>query len=154
MEARDTTVLELRGETFGMINNQSSSEETFQNKTLRPILKMQNDLFIQKGYVNIFYDVNKDIPNSGSTNNVFYLVKFLKNYPDSKITLEGFADETGNSAANIDLSNRRAQKLLEIIKGSGIDTSRIKLVARGVNTEFLNNELGYNLSRRVSIILE
>ena len=30
----------------------------------------------------------------------------------------------------------------------------VKLVARGVNTEFLNNELGYNLSRRVSIILE
>ena len=47
MEARDAYVLELRGETFGIINNQSSSEETFQNKTLRPILKMQNDLFIQ-----------------------------------------------------------------------------------------------------------
>jgi len=47
MEARDTHVLELRGESYGTINNQSSSEETFQNKTLRPILKMQNDLFIQ-----------------------------------------------------------------------------------------------------------
>ncbi|MDN3677130.1 glyoxalase [Flavobacterium paronense] len=47
MEARDTHVLELRGESFGTINNQSSFEEIFQNKTLRPILKMQNDLFIQ-----------------------------------------------------------------------------------------------------------
>jgi len=47
MEARDTHVLELRGETYGTINNQSSSEEIFQNKTLRPILKTQNDLFIQ-----------------------------------------------------------------------------------------------------------
>ena len=47
MEARDTQVLELRGESYGTINNQSSSEEIFQNKTLRPILKMQNDLFIQ-----------------------------------------------------------------------------------------------------------
>jgi hypothetical protein len=47
MEARDTHVLELRGESYGTINNQSSSEEIFQNKTLRPILKMQNDLFIQ-----------------------------------------------------------------------------------------------------------
>ena len=47
MEARDTRLLELRGESYGTINNQSSSEETFQNKTLRPILKMQNDLFIQ-----------------------------------------------------------------------------------------------------------
>jgi hypothetical protein len=47
MEARDTHVLELRGETFGIINNQSSSEEIFQNKTLRPILKIQNDLLIK-----------------------------------------------------------------------------------------------------------
>ena len=47
MEARDTRLLELRGESYGTINNQSSSEEIFQNKTLRPILKMQNDLFIQ-----------------------------------------------------------------------------------------------------------
>ena len=47
METRDTFVIEHRGETLGTINNQSSSEEVFQNKTLRPILKMQNDLFIQ-----------------------------------------------------------------------------------------------------------
>jgi hypothetical protein len=46
MEARDTHVLELRGETLGTINNQSSLEEVFQNKTLRPILKIQNDLFV------------------------------------------------------------------------------------------------------------
>lgn len=47
MEARDNNVLELRGETFGTITNQSSAEEIFQNRTLRPILKLQNDLFIQ-----------------------------------------------------------------------------------------------------------
>lgn len=46
MEARDNHVLELRGGTLGVITNQSSSEEIFQNKTLRPILKLQNDLFI------------------------------------------------------------------------------------------------------------
>ena len=47
MEARDTQVLELRGESYGTINNQSSLEEVFQNRTLRPILKMQNNLLIQ-----------------------------------------------------------------------------------------------------------
>ncbi len=47
MEARDTTVLELRGETLGTITTQSSAEEVFQNRTLRPILKLQNDLVIQ-----------------------------------------------------------------------------------------------------------
>lgn len=47
METRDNTVLEMRGETLGTISSQSSSEEIFQNRTLRPILKLQNDLFVQ-----------------------------------------------------------------------------------------------------------
>lgn len=47
MEARDNNVLELRGEALGAITSQSSAEEVFQNRTLRPILKLQNDLFIQ-----------------------------------------------------------------------------------------------------------
>jgi hypothetical protein len=47
MEARDNNVLELRGNALGTITNQSTVEEIFQNRTLRPILKLQNDLFIQ-----------------------------------------------------------------------------------------------------------
>ena len=47
MEARDISILELRGSSIGNITEQSSSEEIFQNKTLRPILKFQNDLFIE-----------------------------------------------------------------------------------------------------------
>ena len=46
MEARDNHVLEISGEALGTITNQSSIEEIFQNKTLRPILKLQNDLFV------------------------------------------------------------------------------------------------------------
>lgn len=46
MEARDNHVLEIRGEALGTITNQSSIEEIFQNRTLRPILKLQNDLFV------------------------------------------------------------------------------------------------------------
>jgi hypothetical protein len=47
MEARDTELLKLRGESLGVINNLSSKEELFQNKTIRPILILQNDLLIQ-----------------------------------------------------------------------------------------------------------
>ncbi|MES2747945.1 MAG: OmpA family protein [Bacteroidota bacterium] len=111
-------------------------------------------LFIEKGYINVFYDLGKDVPNSGSTNNVFYIVKFLKNYPDSKITLMGFADERGSSEINDALSSRRAKNLADIIKASGIDINRVKIVGKGESTEFLSTELGYDLSRRVSVKLE
>ena len=46
MNQRDVFLKELRGETIGSVGTQSSTEELFQNEVLRPILKLQNDLFI------------------------------------------------------------------------------------------------------------
>lgn len=47
MKTKDESLLEIRGASIGVINEQSSSEEKFQNQTLRPILKFQNELFIE-----------------------------------------------------------------------------------------------------------
>lgn len=46
MEDRDAFLREFRGETLGTVSAQSSADELFQNQTIRPILKLQNDLFI------------------------------------------------------------------------------------------------------------
>jgi hypothetical protein len=53
METRDQFIKEFRGDSIGTINSQSSADEFFQNQTLRPILKLQNDLFLEvfKNYV-------------------------------------------------------------------------------------------------------
>lgn len=47
MANRDELLLNFRGEPIGVTFENSSMEELFQNKTLRPILKLQNDLFIE-----------------------------------------------------------------------------------------------------------
>jgi hypothetical protein len=47
MANRDELLLNFRGEPIGVTFENSSLEELFQNKTLRPILKLQNDLFIE-----------------------------------------------------------------------------------------------------------
>jgi hypothetical protein len=46
MNQRDVFLKEFRGQTIGIVTDQSSSDELFQNEVLRPILKLQNDLFI------------------------------------------------------------------------------------------------------------
>ncbi len=46
METRDIFIRDFRGATLGTITQQSSAGEIFQNQTLRPILKLQNDLFV------------------------------------------------------------------------------------------------------------
>jgi len=46
MDQRDRFLSEFRGEAIGSVSAQSSADEIFQNEVLRPILKLQNDLFI------------------------------------------------------------------------------------------------------------
>ena len=57
MNSRDTFLKQFRGQTIGSIMSQSTAEESFQNEVLRPILKLQNDLFIAS-FVN-YIDENK-----------------------------------------------------------------------------------------------
>lgn len=46
MNARDTFLNQFRGQTIGSLTAESTTEESFQNIVLRPILKLQNDLFV------------------------------------------------------------------------------------------------------------
>jgi hypothetical protein len=59
MNSRDLFLNQFRGTTLGEISNQSSEEEAFQNTTLRPILKLQNDLIIATFQ---FYLIQNNIP--------------------------------------------------------------------------------------------
>ncbi len=112
-------------------------------------------VLIEKGYVNVFYDLNKDQPNSGSTNNVYYIIKFLKEYPTAKAKFVGYADVRGNEEGNKDLSERRAKNLLNIAVDSGVESSRLEILGNGVDTSFPSNtSIGLDLARRVTIILE
>jgi hypothetical protein len=45
--------MQLRGQAIGTISLESSIEESFQNQTLRPILKLQNDLFLMLPFLNV-----------------------------------------------------------------------------------------------------
>jgi hypothetical protein len=46
MNQRDVFIKEFRGPAIGIVTAQSSKEESFQNEVLRPVLKLQNDLFV------------------------------------------------------------------------------------------------------------
>jgi hypothetical protein len=47
MKTKDEALLEIRGDSIGQIFETSTLEERFQNQTIRPILKFQNDLFVE-----------------------------------------------------------------------------------------------------------
>jgi len=129
MEARDNNVLELRGETLGTITNQSSAEEIFQNRTLRPILKLQNDLFIQVfiNYAvkqkNVFFTLTPDKKMIYIENVIHRDIKFrnsLKGMIIAFFTLDEYAEYIQLSS---NLNKRMMNMLIERLK------SQIQLIA-------------------------
>lgn len=129
MEARDNNVLELRGESLGTITSQSSFEEVFQNKTLRPILKLQNDLFIQVfiNYAmkqkNVFFSLTPEKKMAYVENVIQRDIKFrnsLKGMVIAFFTLDEYAEYIQNSS---NLNKRMMNMLIERLK------SQIQLIA-------------------------
>jgi hypothetical protein len=122
MEARDLLILELRGESIGMVSNQSSPEESFQNKTLRPILKLQNDLFIEvfRNYAikqkNVFFTLSPDKKNAYIENVIQRDIKFrnsLKGIVIAFFTIEEYREYIKNSS---NLNKRMMNMLIERLK--------------------------------------
>lgn len=122
MEARDNNVLELRGESLGTITSQSSFEEVFQNKTLRPILKLQNDLFIQVfiNYAmkqkNVFFTLTPEKKMAYVENVIQRDIKFrnsLKGMVIAFFTLDEYAEYIQNSS---NLNKRMMNMLIERLK--------------------------------------
>ncbi|MDG2433965.1 glyoxalase [Flavobacterium sp.] len=119
---RDSFLQDFRGETIGSIGTNSSSEETFQNKVLRPILKLQNDLllaafanYISK-YKGDFYNLKLDKRLAVIENAVQKDVKFrntLKGMVVGLFTKEEYLLYAANSS---NLNKRMMTMLLERLK--------------------------------------
>ncbi len=84
---------------------------------------------IDKGYVNVYFRFNSDQPETYSLDAVNYLIIYMKENPSAQADLIGYADEIGNPTYNQQLSERRANKVKELLVAAGIDGSR--LTARG-----------------------
>lgn len=122
MENRDAFISEFRGETLGTVNNQSSSDEVFQNQVLRPILKLQNDLFIDvfKNYItkykNDFYSYSVEKKLAYIENSIHKDIKFrnsLKGIVIGLFTISEYNTYIQNSSS---LNKRMMNMLIERLK--------------------------------------
>jgi hypothetical protein len=122
MEPRDPSLMELRGEAIGTITPFSSSEEVFQNQTLRPILKLQNDLFIEvfRNYAikqkNVFFDLSPDKKMGYIENVIQRDIKFrnsLKGIVIGLFTVDEYREYIQNSS---NLNKRMMNMLIERLK--------------------------------------
>lgn len=63
------------------------------------------------------------------------LLKALADYPETQITLIGWADQTGTEARNETISARRAETVKRYLIKKGITEARITMQGKGVDTQ-------------------
>jgi OOP family OmpA-OmpF porin len=121
------------------------------NTQIIKVLATENDL-VEKGLINVFFDVNSPTPNEGSSNNLYIILHYMQNNPLAKVKLYGFADKRGDEALNKNLSTQRAQTVNDFLIANGIASSRVSLEGVGADTKFMDNsESSLTLARRVSV---
>ena len=109
MTTRDEQLLAIRPIISSIkISNNMSTDERFQNLTLRPIIKLQNDLFVEvfKNYIskhkNVFYELTLDKRMHYIDNTIHKDIKFrnaLKGMIIGLFTIEEYKLYITNSSA-------------------------------------------------------
>lgn len=127
METRSKLLLKIRPEIpSAKIYESMSNDEAFQNKTLRPIIKMQNDLFVAvfKNYIskrkNVFYELTLQKQMAYIENAIHKDMKFrnsLKGMVIGQFTIEEYKLYIINSSAlNKRMMNIVKERLLSSIQ--------------------------------------
>ena len=122
MIERSQFLLPLKTVKFGAENVESLSEEYFQNNTLRPILKLQNDLLIEvfKNYAvkqkNTFFELSPDKKEKYIENVIQKDIKFrnsLKGIIIALFSVEEYLNYIKNSS---NLNKRMMTMLIERLR--------------------------------------
>ena len=83
------------------------------------------------------------------------LARFLTQFPDRKVLIEGYTDSVGAEAYNLSLSERRAQAVRTALAQRGIDSARIAAHGYGKAHPVADNHSadGRAMNRRVEIVI-
>lgn len=127
MNSRDLPLLELRPKMpAAIISSAMSSEELFQNKTLRPVIEFQRDLFVLafRNYIgkhkNVYYSFSLEKRMDYITNALQKDIKFrnsLKGMVIGQFTIDEYSVYMENSSSlNKRMMNLVRENLLENIQ--------------------------------------
>ena len=116
-------------------------------------IRREGDLLaiILKGDVTFDYDSATVRP--GLYSEIDRISNVLIKYPQTVIRVEGHTDSTGSENYNMDLSQRRADSVMNIIVQRGVPSTRIETMPYGESMPIADNntEAGRAMNRRVEI---
>lgn len=106
---------------------------------------------IAEGYVNLYFGFDSAKPLDYSVSAANFVANFLKRNPGVKLEVKGYADELGPENYNVQLSEKRAKAVFNLLIASGIDSSRLTYKGYGEDTSVQkSSENARQMARRTS----
>jgi outer membrane protein OmpA-like peptidoglycan-associated protein len=111
----------------------------------------------------VLFDYDKAELKPASEGTLKKVAVVLSQFPESKVTVEGYTDSKGGPVANTQLAEARAQAVKDwLVKNGNVPAANISAkglgeqypVAENTNLDGSDNPVGRALNRRVSIVVE
>lgn len=92
----------------------------------------------------------------GAVTTVTRLARFMQQYPEKTVLIEGHTDSTGGAAMNLRLSENRANAVRSVLLSEGISGNRIETTGYGMSKPVASNNTveGRQRNRRVEIVIQ
>ena len=85
----------------------------------------------QPGARSVYYEFDKADLSAEDRRLVEANARYLRQHPDTKVRIEGNADERGSAEYNLALGQRRAEGVMKALRAGGIPEDRLEAVSYG-----------------------
>jgi outer membrane protein OmpA-like peptidoglycan-associated protein len=105
--------------------------------------------------LHVRFDFNKSTLKNPNDPDLQKAVEFVKKYPGSRVSVEGYTDDVGTDPYNQGLSERRAATVKNYLAQHGADASKIQSSGKGKSNPVADNatDEGRAQNRRVEVLI-
>jgi outer membrane protein OmpA-like peptidoglycan-associated protein len=128
------------------LRQQLGSETAIRNTGERLIVTMPQDILFATDSAQLRPTLVSDLRTVASS---------LLSYPNTSVQVIGHTDNTGAASYNLDLSQRRARAVTNVLTSEGVSPGRIQTIGRGEDQPIASNLTpeGRAQNRRVEIVI-
>ncbi|HUR31868.1 MAG TPA: OmpA family protein [Saprospiraceae bacterium] len=140
----------------GKISYSDTAAHVFFSKPTRVML---DNILIEKmdkdriEFKDVFFDTDKDeLQNSEDLASIKEMASYLINHPDYFILIQGYTDKTGTLSYNLNLSERRASRIKDMLINNGASENQIVTLGKGIHDSKSGRKENI-LDRKVSFMI-
>ncbi len=152
----DSALRQQLGLVQGDVQQLKTDLQAMKNDFNAKITAMQDGLHFDMPVNFAFNDATVRQEDYSSLTRFAHIVQ--QYYPQSKVTIEGFADPAGSARYNLTLSERRAKAVQDYLNSQGLSASQTETVGYGktrlVVPKAWGDQPGAELNRRAVFVIE